>query len=316
MKKIRPPKNTLLFLWVTACAVMGVIWLFLLFRLWTAMQCLAVSVVLPTYNRADTYLPRAIESVLNQTFKNFELIIVDDGSTDETKALIHAYMEKDKRIRYIGYSKNKGVSHARNIGNDVARGKYIAIMDSDDFAFPHWLESMYTFASEHPDITIIVPRRNAYFEQNNDKAISIGSPLNYPLVGGIFASSFGNLGLLFQRDFIRKHQIRYDEDLVNGEDWDFWLKMGYAGASAKRCMSTRPVVLMRVHRTNPKNYYQRVGRDGRKVMDGLYQFLNIPPDKRKDQCFILKAAMHAMPRYLPEEEWRHGLQRYCSSDKK
>jgi len=88
-----------------------------------------VSVIIPTYNREDTIL-RAIESVLNQTYKNWELIIVDDGSTDNTKEVLEPYL-KNKKISYFK-TKNKGVCHARNFGIKKSKGEYIAFLDSDD----------------------------------------------------------------------------------------------------------------------------------------------------------------------------------------
>jgi glycosyltransferase involved in cell wall biosynthesis len=88
-----------------------------------------ISVIIPTYNREKT-LPRAINSVLNQTYKNWELIIVDDGSIDNTKKILKPYL-KNKKIKYY-YKKNEGVSSARNLGIKKARGEYIALLDSDD----------------------------------------------------------------------------------------------------------------------------------------------------------------------------------------
>ena len=95
-----------------------------------------VSVIIPTYNRAHL-IKRSAESVLNQTYKNLELIIVDDGSTDNTKEIIDSI--KDNRIIYI-YQKNQGASAARNTGIDAAKGKYIAFQDSDDVCHADKLE--------------------------------------------------------------------------------------------------------------------------------------------------------------------------------
>jgi len=90
-----------------------------------------VSVIIPSYNRARV-LPRAINSVLNQTYSNFELIIIDDRSTDNTKEILKKYSEKDKRIRYMKNKHKKGPGGARNQGLEVSKGKYIAFLDSDD----------------------------------------------------------------------------------------------------------------------------------------------------------------------------------------
>jgi len=98
-----------------------------------------VSVIIPTYNRAEL-LPRAIQSVLNQTFQDFEIIVVDDSSTDNTEEVIKEFQEQDKRIKYIKHDKNKGGSAARNTGIKVAQGEYIAFQDSDDEWLPEKLE--------------------------------------------------------------------------------------------------------------------------------------------------------------------------------
>jgi len=98
-----------------------------------------ISIIMPTYNRKNT-LPRAIQSVLSQTYKNWELIIVDDGSIDNTSELIEEYSKKNKKITYIQNTHKKGVSGARNTGIEKAKGEYIAFLDSDDEWFKHHLE--------------------------------------------------------------------------------------------------------------------------------------------------------------------------------
>ena len=90
-----------------------------------------VSVIIPTYNRAHL-VGRAIQSVLDQTYKDFELIVVDDGSNDNTEYIIKEFQKKDERIKYVAYKKNKGGSAARNAGIKSSKGEYIAFLDSDD----------------------------------------------------------------------------------------------------------------------------------------------------------------------------------------
>ena len=91
------------------------------------MQTPLVSVIIPTFNRAEV-VSRAVNSVLNQTFKDFECIVVDDGSTDETDSVLRGFADKIKVIK----TENRGVSAARNTGAKLAAGKYIAFLDSDD----------------------------------------------------------------------------------------------------------------------------------------------------------------------------------------
>lgn len=97
-----------------------------------------VSVVMPSWNR-EAYLAEAINSILGQTYKNIELIIVDDGSTDDSKFLYDYFMKKDSRVKVI-YQENKGISGARNTGIKAAKGKYIAVADSDDVSNPNRIE--------------------------------------------------------------------------------------------------------------------------------------------------------------------------------
>ena len=108
-----------------------------------------VSVVMPVYNR-EKLVADAIESVLNQTFTDFEFIIVDDGSTDNTMQILKAYAEKDKRIRLIAHDKNCGVGCGRNTAQRNARGQFLAIMDSDDIMSPTRLEKQVTVMQENP----------------------------------------------------------------------------------------------------------------------------------------------------------------------
>ena len=113
----------------------------------------AISVIVPVY-KVEKYLNECIDSILHQTFADFELILVDDGSPDGCPALCDAAAAKDSRVRVIHQS-NKGLSGARNTGLDAARGDWIAFVDSDDKVLPEYLEKLYSKAiKEKPDIVI------------------------------------------------------------------------------------------------------------------------------------------------------------------
>ena len=112
-----------------------------------------VSVIIPTYNRAHL-ISRAIKSVLTQTYQNFEIIVVDDGSKDNTEEVVKSF--RDKRIRYIRHKKNKGAPAARNTGIRTAKGKYVALQESDD----EWLskkleEQMKAFECAPPNVGVV-----------------------------------------------------------------------------------------------------------------------------------------------------------------
>ena len=110
-----------------------------------------VSVVMPVYN-TEKYLAEAIESILTQTFTNFELIIVDDGSTDGSAEIIRAYERRDERIRFVQLGENMGDAGARNAGIALASGMYIAFMDGDDISLPVRLQKQVNVLESHPEI--------------------------------------------------------------------------------------------------------------------------------------------------------------------
>lgn len=100
-----------------------------------------ISVIVPVY-RVEKYLERCVKSILSQTYKNLEVILVDDGSPDQCPAICDACAEKDARVKVI-HQENKGLSGARNAGIDAASGEYLAFVDSDDYVSPHFIEELY-----------------------------------------------------------------------------------------------------------------------------------------------------------------------------
>ena len=109
-----------------------------------------ISIVMCVYN-GSKYISESIKSALNQSFKNFELIIINDGSTDTTEKIVKSF--NDRRIRYY-YQKNQGAAASRNYGIKNSRGQYIAILDSDDICLPERLEKQYYFLENNPDYIV------------------------------------------------------------------------------------------------------------------------------------------------------------------
>lgn len=135
------------------------------------MNNILISIIVPAYN-TEKYLPICLESLINQTIQNIEIIVIDDGSTDSTNKIIKKYIEKDSRIRLIE-QENQGVSEARNKGLQIARGKYISFVDSDDWLDINFFEKLFTTIEKHNcDIAVagIKRQRKKYFKYR----------LNYP----------------------------------------------------------------------------------------------------------------------------------------
>jgi glycosyltransferase involved in cell wall biosynthesis len=110
-----------------------------------------ISVLLPAYN-CEKYITEAVNSILGQTFRDFELIIIDDGSTDDTRKILLDLARKDRRIKLILSRKNKGIVHSMNLAVKKARGKYLARMDADDVSLRTRLEKQYRFLEENRDV--------------------------------------------------------------------------------------------------------------------------------------------------------------------
>lgn len=209
-----------------------------------------VSVVLPTYNRADL-LPRAIRSFFRQTYPYFELIIVDDASTDNSVEIIKEFMKKDSRIRLIQQPKNCGDSCSRNVGNAAARGKYIAVMDSDDMSYALRLKKQVFFLNLHPETTVITANKEA-----NDRPDYRNTSQQEILYRLHFDNIVGNPENMYRRDFVKKHNIKYNESYIAAGDYDFWKQIVFAGGKINRLPDI--VIKYRVHGTNTPIYYRKM----------------------------------------------------------
>ncbi|NLD25278.1 glycosyltransferase family 2 protein [Candidatus Dojkabacteria bacterium] len=139
------------------------------------MQNPKVTVLMPAYN-AEKYIETAIESILNQTYKDFEFIIVNDCSTDSTLDIIKKYAKKDKRIKIISNKENQKIAQTLNNGLKEAKGKYIARLDADDWSHPERLEKQVNFMEENPRIVLSSGNMEICDGELNKKNIS-----NYPL---------------------------------------------------------------------------------------------------------------------------------------
>ncbi|HPO73378.1 MAG TPA: glycosyltransferase family A protein, partial [Armatimonadota bacterium] len=129
------------------------------------------SVIIPAYNRAR-FLPECLESVLAQTFTDWECIIVDDGSTDGTRELVAEYVRRDSRFRYH-WQENAGASAARNAGIERARGEWIAFLDSDDWYYPDALAHFHAAASRFAEVQIVCGYLDCHIAARDEPAISV-----------------------------------------------------------------------------------------------------------------------------------------------
>lgn len=180
------------------------------------------SIVIPAYNRAHL-ISKTLDSVLNQSYENFEVIIVDDGSTDDTEEVVKPYLA-DQRFRY--YRKNNGERGvARNFGVLKSRGEFITFVDSDDLVYPNYLSHAQELIDKHPDEVFF---HTAYdISTTNGNLIKILNKrkgnLNYQLLKGNILSC---IGVFIKKKVFLDFRFNENRALSGSEDWELWMRIG------------------------------------------------------------------------------------------
>lgn len=191
-----------------------------------------VSIVVPVY-RAESYLAACVDSILTQSVGDFELLLIDDGSPDNSGALCDGYAKRDERVRAI-HKENGGVSSARNLGIEQAKGRYIVFIDSDDYVSPdylrHMLEAEETASAGEKNVLVISDYQP--FTETGLEERAFPEEMTMDLVpGGTTARQFREMVFafrifppyckLYRTDIIRFHGLRFDTSIRTAEDFDF-----------------------------------------------------------------------------------------------
>lgn len=195
------------------------------------MNSPVISVILPVYN-AERYVVRAVESILSQTFTDFELLITDDGSTDRSLSLLQPYAAKDHRIQLTSHA-NQGVSKTRNQMLHQAKGEFIAVMDADDIALPDRFARQIEFLREHPEV-VCVGSAHAVIDQQGRFLSHLPLPQTDAEIQQ--AALAGHGSICHPCAMVRRAAMLtvggYNEDLHSAHDLDLWLKLGEIGKLA------------------------------------------------------------------------------------
>jgi glycosyltransferase involved in cell wall biosynthesis len=186
----------------------------------------AISVILPVFN-GEVYLREAIDSILNQSFTDFELLIINDGSTDRSQEIINSY--QDARIKLIHNPINLGLVGALNVGIDKARGKYLARQDQDDISEPNRLQLQFA-RMEQGHIDLCGTRWSTM--QPDGKIISDAQiPFSEDTIFACLATTvpFAHGSVMMRKSFMSKHHLQYDKTYL-AEDYSLWIRFAQAGA--------------------------------------------------------------------------------------
>lgn len=208
------------------------------------MNVPAVSVILPAYN-CEKFIGKAIQSVLQQTFTDFELIIINDGSTDNTDAIIHTF--DDQRIIYLKNSNNQGLIYTLNKAIAHANGKYIARMDADDICLQERLANQKAFLDQNKDITAIASTIEFINEQEEktgiwelDRQTITPAQIRRAILK---QNCIAHPTVMMRSEIIK--QLKYKEYQKNIEDYDLWLRLLNCGYKIAKL--DEPLLLYRTH---------------------------------------------------------------------
>lgn len=174
----------------------------------------SISVIMPVFN-SGKYVKDAIQSILDQSYSDFEFIIINDGSTDESLEIIKSF--SDKRIKILNNASNTGNYPSRNRGLRIAKGKYICVMDADDIAFPNRLERQFIFMEENSDIGLAgsgfryFGKEQDIFRENEFEKIKVSLLRN---------NCFIHPTLIMRHEFLKKYNLRYNEKYYYSADYD------------------------------------------------------------------------------------------------
>ncbi|HEX9029118.1 MAG TPA: glycosyltransferase, partial [Anaerolineales bacterium] len=269
-----------------------------------------VTVLLPTYNRADL-LATAIQSVLAQTYPDFELIVIDDGSTDRTAELVHSFREP--RLRYV-YQENRGISAALNRGVHLARGEYIARVDSDDRWLPDLLEREIAVLDCQPEVGLVYSKAQAMDPGGAPLPQILGAPEKYPgqtLKSILYGDFVCTITAIIRRRCLDQAGL-FDEALKGNEDWDMWVRLA---AICRFAYLDQVLANFRQHTgrtTGGKSpHFVNIAEGRFYLLDKAFSRPDLPNDVRKIRPLAYRNAhMDVALRWLSVGNWRLTMKHF------
>lgn len=275
-----------------------------------------ISVVMPTYN-AENYVKEAIDSVLNQTFDDFEYIIIDDGSTDNTIHIIRSF--KDKRIKLI--ENNHDFIGSLNLGIENASSKYLARMDADDIMHSERLGIQYSIMEEEPEITVCSSWMKAFGKDIPPNTILKSSfgILDCPLLYLLKRNILFHPTVMIRREFLCRYSLSY-ERYNYAEDYKLWVEIAKLGGIFY--IESQPLLYYRISSDQVSNKNQEIQKKtSLKIQREILDYLLLINSKYKGLSHILKGMdISGFENILTEEDvynfyynvfWKHKNDLFC-----
>jgi glycosyltransferase involved in cell wall biosynthesis len=220
-----------------------------------------ISVILPVYN-GESFISEAIESILTQTYKNFELIIINDGSTDKTVEQINKF--SDSRIRFIDNGINLGLISSLNKGLENTNGDFVARMDADDICHPNRFELQLDFLLSNPDVVMCGTQINILGKETEISYPSTFEQIKYGLA---FRSTFAHPTVMFRSDLFRNKQLKYSLEFPHCEDYELWTRIIKIGKVANL---NHKLLSYRNHSLQVSNKYEHIQSENSDVVRWNY----------------------------------------------
>ncbi|WP_369765615.1 glycosyltransferase family 2 protein [Flavobacterium sp. WC2429] len=240
------------------------------------MKIKKLAVLLPTYNAAQ-YIKESIDSVLNQSFGNFDLFIYDDFSTDDTEEIISHY--KDTRLFYRKNTSNFGIAKTLNKGLDelLPHYEYIARMDADDLSHPERFGKQLAYLDKNREIILCGTQGYWLKDLNQNPSVGWEYPADSEYIKYylLFAATFGHSSVVFRSQSIASHNLRYDETITTCEDWELWVRISKIGK-----MANLPDFLMKYRILENSNHRSPIKikkhfEERSKIISGYWSVFNI-----------------------------------------
>lgn len=201
-----------------------------------------VSVVIPVFNGAS-YLEEAVTSVFKSTYRNIEVLLIDDGSTDKSKELCAKLEAKYTRVKFYSFEKNKGLGRVLNFAIEKAQGKYICRLNQDDIMLPHRIRTQVDYLTQHPDVVALGSSIRLFDEKGRTQIVHfLARDAQIKRVWHI-VSPFADPSVMYRKDVAREVG-GYKQEFWPGDDTHLWIRMGMKGKLAN---IDKPLVEVRYH---------------------------------------------------------------------
>lgn len=236
-----------------------------------------VSILFPCYN-VEQYIKESLESLLNQTYRDIEIIAINDCSVDNTKAILEEYAQIDNRIKIYNNETNLKLIGTLNKGIELCRGKYIARMDADDISLPERIEKQVKFLEENPDYSVVSTMFYAFKNGSSRKSLYRNPSRFEDLQAALlFKSVICHPASMMRKTLFSELNLRFEKEYIHVEDYALWSKALYM---TKLANIDEPLLLYRVHQHQISTIYDKEQIENKKEVFKIHcEKLDLPTDE-------------------------------------